>query len=72
MYSMAHHSQVEAARRHIFGSRTPRDIDYTDPRDPGATAHVRYSLPPGVKVLECVQDINGEFVPKPDQTPDSS
>lgn len=67
---MIHHPQTEAARQYIFGSRNPRDIDYTNPRDPGATAPARYSLPPGVKVLECHEDINGEWVPIPVVNPD--
>lgn len=28
-------------------------------------AHKKYSIPRGLKIVECYEDINGEFVPKP-------
>ena len=45
---------MEEARRHIFGSR--------DPRKPLPPA-LRYTLPPGVKLIPCREDENGEYVP---------
>ena len=29
---------------------------------PSPDAHIRYSLPPGIKLIECVEDVNGEWV----------
>ncbi len=39
-------------RRHLFG--------YS--KAPSPDAHIRYSLPPGIKLIECVEDVNGEWV----------
>jgi len=54
MYNIDFLPQLEASRRHIFGSGDPREL--------GMRNH--YSIPLGVEVLECVEDINGEWVPK--------
>jgi hypothetical protein len=57
MYNTDFLSQLEASRRHLFGSNT-------DPRTTSDEAYNRYSIPPGLRVLECNEDSNGEFVPQ--------
>lgn len=56
MYNTKYAAQMEKFRKHLFGSANPRTDD----------AYQRYSLPPGVKLVECYEDDNGEWVPKPE------
>jgi hypothetical protein len=66
--------QMEKFRRHLFGSmpHSPA-LPYEDvhslaherPRGHGPDDASRYVLPPGVKILPCYEDINGEWVPYP-------
>jgi hypothetical protein len=54
MYNIDFLSQLEEYRRRLFGSLEPREV---------VKAISHYSPPVGVRVLECVEDRNGEFVP---------
>lgn len=58
MYNTDFLPQLEKSRKYIFGKRT------TEPREASDKAHIIYSVPKGATILECVEDSNGEFVPK--------
>jgi len=55
MYNADFLPQIKKFRRDVFG-----DEEYNRGGAPR-----RYVLPPNVKVLECKEDINGEYVPFP-------
>lgn len=55
MYNVDYLPQLEKFRRDLFGGRTPEEI---------ADAERRYCPPPSVKIVDCVEDTNGEWVPK--------
>jgi len=54
MYNIDFLPQLEESRRHFFGSLEPRE----------AVQRISPYFPPvGLRVVECVEDTNGEFVP---------
>jgi len=59
MYNTDFLPQLERFRRHLFRA------GFTDPINASNEAHRRYSPPPGVKVVECYEDTNREYVPNP-------
>ena len=58
MYNVDFLPQLEKFRRSLRRAEEVPEgerLDYT---------HLRYSPPPGVRILECVEDTNGEWVPR--------
>lgn len=60
MYNMKFYSQMERFRRDLWGTGC------VDIRGASDEAHLRYSLPPDVKLLECREGTNGEWGPVSD------
>lgn len=57
MYNLDFYKQLQDSKRHLFGSGDPKDVS--------ADLHARYMPSPTAKVIECKEDINGEWVPVP-------
>ncbi len=51
--------QIERSREFLFGPSG---------KPPSPEACTRYTLPPGLKVVPCHEDTNGEWVPDQQQT----
>ena len=54
MYNTDYLPQIEAFRRDLFGNFTEEQIE---------DARIRYVSPKDMKMVKCVEDSNGEFVP---------
>jgi hypothetical protein len=54
MYNIDFLPQLEESRRRLFGSLEPGEA---------VEKISNYSPPVGAKVIKCVEDVNGEFVP---------
>ncbi|MBD3361925.1 hypothetical protein GF358_03995 [Candidatus Woesearchaeota archaeon] len=59
MYNIDFRDKIEKSRRHIFGAGC------IDPRAASQEAYQAYSHPENAKILECHEDVNGEWVPVP-------
>jgi len=58
MYNPRFIPQIEEFRRDLFGLR--ESVDRVSVEE---SARKRYSPPDGVEILDCYEDVNGEFVP---------
>jgi hypothetical protein len=60
MYGMNFHEQLEEFERDLWG---PGVVDVREAARQASQG--RYVPPPGVKILQCYEDVNGEWVPYP-------
>ena len=74
MYNIDFLRQLEKFRRHLFGNMPASPVlPYEDVRPladvllrgHGPDYTSRYVPPPEIKMIECREDINGEWVPNP-------
>ena len=77
MYNIDFLAQLERFRRDLFGAMPSSPaLPYAEInplaqlrlRGHGPDDTYRYVPPPGVKVLDCREDVNGEWVPDPAQS----
>ena len=80
MYNIDFLPQLERFRRDLFGDmpRSPslpyegvRGLAHAPGRGHGHVDSLRYVPPPSVKMIECHEDMNGEWVPNPVHSPDA-
>lgn len=64
MYNPKYLPQLEKFRVDVFGRRgDSRELEERAKLGGRRVEQIPYSLPAGIKVIPCVQDTNGEWIP---------